>query len=162
MTIAIGDRIPDVTIKKVTAEGAEEISTASYFAGRRVVLFGVPGAFTPTCTNSHLPGFVENYDAFVARGIDSIAVMAVNDAFVMGAWAKFTGAQDKLDFLADGNADFARALGLEIDLSKGGLGTRVKRFSMLVEDGVVRQLNTEEIPSNAEASGAARLLQQLG
>lgn len=162
MTIAIGDRIPDVTIKKVTAEGAEEISTASYFAGRRVVLFGVPGAFTPTCTNSHLPGFVENYDAFVARGIDSIAVMAVNDAFVMGAWAKFTGAQDKLDFLADGNADFARALGLEIDLSKGGLGTRVKRFSMLVEDGVVRQLNIEEIPSNAAASGAARLLQQLG
>lgn len=162
MTIAIGRRVPDVKIKKVAGDGAEEVGTGDFFAGRKVVLFGVPGAFTPTCTNNHLPGFVENFDAFKARNIDAVAVMAVNDAFVMGAWARFTGAQDKLEFLADGNGEFARALGLDIDLSKGGLGTRVSRFSMLVEDGVVKQLNVEEAPGSAEASGAARLLQQLG
>lgn len=162
MTIAIGQHVPDVKIKKVAGDTAEEISTGAFFAGRKVVLFGVPGAFTPTCTNNHLPGFVENYDAFKARNIDSVAVMAVNDAFVMGAWARFTGAQDKLEFLADGNGEFAHALGLDIDLSKGGLGTRVSRFSMLVDDGVVKQLNVEEAPGSAETSGAARLLQQLG
>lgn len=161
MTIAIGDRIPDVKIKKVAGDGAEDISTAAFFSGRKVVLFAVPGAFTPTCTNNHLPGFVENYDAFKARGIDAIAVVAVNDVHVMRAWARFTGAQDKLEFLADGNAEFARALGLTLDLSAGGLGTRSKRFSMLVEDGVVKQLNIEEAPGSAETSGAARLLQQL-
>ena len=161
MTIAIGERVPDVKIKKVAGDAAEEISTTDFFAGRKVVLFGVPGAFTPTCTNSHLPGFVENFDAFKTRGVDSVAVMAVNDGFVMGAWARFTGAEDKLEFLADGNGELARALGLDIDLSKGGLGTRVSRFSMLVEDGVIKQLNVEETPGTAETSGAARLLGQL-
>jgi len=161
MTIAIGDRIPDVKIKKVAGDGAEDISTAAFFAGRKVVLFAVPGAFTPTCTNNHLPGFVENYDAFKTRGIDSVAVLAVNDVHVMRAWARFTGAEEKLEFLADGNADFARALGLTLDLSAGGLGLRAARFSMLVEDGVVKQLNVEEAPGSAETSGAARLLSQL-
>ncbi|GGA72687.1 peroxiredoxin [Nitratireductor aestuarii] len=161
MTIAIGQSIPDVKIKKVAGDGAEDVNTAEFFAGRKVVLFAVPGAFTPTCTNNHLPGFVENYDAFKSRGIDDVAVLAVNDVHVMRAWARFTGAEDKLVFLADGNADFARALGLTLDLSAGGLGTRASRFSMLVEDGVVKQLNVEEAPGSAETSGAARLLEQL-
>jgi len=161
MTMAIGQSIPDVKIKKVAGDGAEDVNTAAFFAGRKVVLFAVPGAFTPTCTNNHLPGFVENYDAFKSRGIDEVAVIAVNDVHVMRAWARFTGAEDKLVFLADGNADFARALGLTLDLSAGGLGTRASRFSMLVEDGVVKQLNVEEAPGSAETSGAARLLQQL-
>ena len=161
MTIAVGQRLPEVTIKSATADGPKEVNTAEFFAGRKVVLFGVPGAFTPTCSNNHLPGFVENFDAFKARGVDAIAVTAVNDAFVMGAWARFTGAEGKLDFLADGSADFARALGLDIDLSKGGLGTRVRRFSMLVDNGEVKLLNIEEVPSQAETSSAARLLGQL-
>jgi len=161
MTIAIGQSIPDVKIKKVAGDGAEDVNTAEFFAGRKVVLFAVPGAFTPTCTNNHLPGFVENYDAFKSRGIDDVAVLVVNDVHVMRAWARFTGAEDKLVFLADGNADFARALGLTLDLSAGGLGTRASRFSMLVEDGVVKQLNVEEAPGSAETSGAARLLEQL-
>jgi peroxiredoxin len=161
MTIAIGQSIPDVKIKKVAGDGAEDVNTAEFFAGRKVVLFAVPGAFTPTCTNNHLPGFVENYDALKSRGIDDVAVLAVNDVHVMRAWARFTGAEDKLVFLADGNADFARALGLTLDLSAGGLGTRASRFSMLVEDGVVKQLNVEEAPGSAETSGAARLLEQL-
>lgn len=161
MTIAIGQSIPDIKIKKVAGDGAEDISTTAFFAGRKVVLFAVPGAFTPTCTNNHLPGFVENYDAFKSRGIDAVAVLAVNDVHVMRAWARFTGAEDKLVFLADGNADFARALGLTLDLSAGGLGLRAARFSMLVEDGVVKQLNVEEAPGSAETSGAARLLEQL-
>lgn len=162
MTIAIGQRLPDVIIKSATAEGPKEVNTAEFFAGRKVVLFGVPGAFTPTCSNNHLPGFVENFDAFKARGVDAIAVTAVNDPFVMGAWARFTGAEGKLDFLADGSADFARALGLDIDLSKGGLGTRVRRFSMLVDNGEVKLLNVEEVPNKAETSSAAHLLTQLG
>lgn len=162
MTIAIGQRLPDVKVKIATPDGPQETMTGEFFAGRRIVLFGVPGAFTPTCSNNHLPGFLENLDAFKSRNVDAIAVMAVNDAFVMGAWARFTGGEDKLVFLADGNADFARAMGLETDLSKGGLGTRVQRFSMLVEDGEVKQLNVEDVPGSAETSGAARLLQQLG
>lgn len=161
MTISVGDRLPNVQIKQATPDGAEDISTEDYFAGRKVVLIGVPGAFTPTCSNNHVPGFVENYDAVSARGVDRIAVLAVNDQFVMGAWARFTGAENKLDFLADGNGAFTHALGLELDLSKAGLGTRCKRFSMIVEDGVVKTLNIEESPGQAEASGAARILEQL-
>lgn len=161
MTISVGDRLPDAQIKQATPNGAEDIGAADYFAGRKIVLIGVPGAFTPTCSNDHVPGFVENYDAISARGVDRTAVLAVNDQFVMGAWARFTGAENKLDFLADGNGAFVRALGLEIDLSKAGLGTRCKRFSMIVDDGVVKELNIEESPGKAEASGAARILDQL-
>lgn len=161
MTISIGERLPSATIKKATPSGAETISTSDYFAGRKVVLIGVPGAFTPTCSNDHVPGFSENYDAIKARGIDGIAVLAVNDHFVMGAWARFTGAENKLDFLADGNGEFTRALGLDLDLSAAGLGTRCKRFSMIVDDGVVKELNIEESPGKTETSGAARILEQL-
>lgn len=161
MTISIGDRIPEATLKEKTSDGVSDISTTEFFAGRTVVLFGVPGAFTPTCSLNHLPGFLENRDAFQARGVDEIAVVAVNDHHVMGAWAKASGGEGKIRFLADGNATFAKALGLENDLTAGGLGIRSKRFSMLVKDGVVTLLNVEEVSSKAEVSNAATLLSQL-
>jgi peroxiredoxin len=161
MTIAIGDRLPDATLKTMTADGAKAVTTAEIFAGKKVVLFGVPGAFTPTCSNNHLPGYLENYDAFRAKGVDQIAVVAVNDHFVMGAWQKFTGGEGKILFLADGNGDFIKALGLEADLSGGGLGLRSKRFSMIVEDGKVTSLNIEDSPGQAVISGAAALLEKL-
>lgn len=161
MTISIGDRIPEATLKEKTSDGVSDISTTEFFAGRTVVLFGVPGAFTPTCSLNHLPGFLENRDAFQARGVDEIAVVAVNDHHVMGAWAKASGGEGKIRFLADGNATFAKALGLENDLTAGGLGIRSKRFSMLVKDGIVTLLNVEEVSSKAEVSNAATLLSQL-
>jgi peroxiredoxin len=161
MTIAIGDRLPDATLKTMTADGAKAVTTAEIFAGKKVVLFGVPGAFTPTCSNNHLPGYLENYDAIRAKGVDQIAVVAVNDHFVMGAWQKFTGGEGKILFLADGNGDFIKALGLEADLSGGGLGLRSKRFSMIVEDGKVTSLNIEDSPGQAVISGAAALLEKL-
>jgi len=161
MTISIGERLPNITVRTATPNGAEEVTTADFFAGRKIVLFGVPGAFTPTCSNNHLPGFVENYDAIKARGVDAVAVIAVNDAFVMGAWARFTGAEDKLVFLADGSGDFARAIGLDLDLAARGMGLRSQRYSMIVDDGVVTALNIEEVPGQAVTSGAARILEQL-
>ncbi|MCT7373563.1 peroxiredoxin [Chelativorans salis] len=161
MTISIGDRLPEVMLKKASPEGAEDIRTVDFFAGRKVVMIGVPGAFTPTCSNDHVPGFAENYDAIRARGVDAIAVLAVNDHHVMGAWARFTGAENKLVFLADGNGVFTRALGLETDMSERGLGARCRRFSMVVEDGIVKELNIEEARGQAITSGAARILEQL-
>ncbi|WP_019169810.1 peroxiredoxin [Pseudaminobacter salicylatoxidans] len=161
MTISVGDKLPETTFKAVTADGANSQTTADIFAGKKVVLFGVPGAFTPTCSNNHLPGYLENHDAITARGVDTIAVVAVNDQFVMGAWARHTGAEGKILFLADGNGDFVRAAGLDIDLSGGGLGTRSKRFSAIVEDGKVTALNIEDSPGQAVESGAAKLLEQL-
>ncbi|PSJ61430.1 peroxiredoxin [Pseudaminobacter soli (ex Li et al. 2025)] len=161
MTISVGDKLPEATFKTMTAEGAKTLSTADVFAGKKVVLFGVPGAFTPTCSNNHLPGYLENHDAIAARGVDTIAVVAVNDHFVMNAWAQATGAGGKILFLADGNGDFVRAAGLDLDLSAGGLGTRSKRFSMIVEDGKVTALNIEDAPGQAVESGAAKLLEQL-
>jgi peroxiredoxin len=161
MTISVGERLPDATFKTMTADGAKAVNTAEIFSGKKVVLFGVPGAFTPTCSNNHLPGFLENRDAILARGVDTIAVVAVNDHFVMGAWEKFTGGEGKLLYLADGNGDFVRAAGLEADLSGGGLGLRSKRFSMIVNDGKVTALNIEDAPGQAVESGAARLLEQL-
>lgn len=162
MTISAGERLPDAKLKLVTPEGTKDVATSDYFAGRRVVLFGVPGAFTPTCSNNHLPGFVENRDAILGKGVDAIAVIAVNDHFVMTAWARFSDAEGKIDFLADGNSQFAKATGLAIDMSGGSLGMRVQRFSMIVDDGVVTTLNTGDAPGKAEASGAARILEQLG
>ena len=161
MTIAAGQKLPDVTFKTKTEDGVKELSTADVFAGKKVVLFGVPGAFTPTCSNNHLPGYLENHDAILAKGVDTIAVVSVNDVFVMSAWARFTGGEDKILFLADGSGDFAQATGLDIDLSAAGLGLRSKRFSAIVEDGVVTTLNIEDVPSNAVASGAATLIEQL-
>ena len=161
MTIAVGQKLPDATFKMLTADGANNVTTGEFFAGKKVVLFGVPGAFTPPCSNNHLPGYLENHDAILARGVDKIAVVAVNDHHVMTAWARFTGGEGKIDFLADGNGDFVKALGLDIDLSVGGLGLRSKRFSMIVEDGKVTALNIEDSPGQAVESGAAKLLEQL-
>lgn len=161
MTISIGDRLPDITLKIASPEGAQDIGTAAFFAGRKIVLIGVPGAFTPTCSNSHVPGFIENRDAILARGVDAVAVVAVNDHHVMGAWARFTGAEDKLVFLADGNGAFTRAIGLDQDMSAGNMGTRSKRYSMIVDDGIVKELNIEEARGQVTTSGAARILEQL-
>jgi peroxiredoxin len=161
MTIAIGDTIPAATFKEKTADGTADIALADLMKGRTIVLFAVPGAFTPTCSLNHLPGFLENRDAFYAKGVEEIAVVSVNDHHVMQAWAKASGGEGKIRFLADGNGDFAKALGLEMDLSGGGLGLRSKRYSMLIKDGVVTQLNIEDQPGAAETSGAATLLGQL-
>ncbi|MCR5858743.1 peroxiredoxin [Mesorhizobium sp. J428] len=161
MTIAPGEKLPDATLKTMTDDGAANVSTGDFFAGKKVVLFGVPGAFTPTCSMNHLPGFLENHDAILAKGADAIAVVSVNDVFVMNAWSKSAGNDGKITFLADGSADFAKAVGLDNDLSKAGMGTRYKRFSMIVDDGVVKTLNIEETPGKAEISGAARILEQL-
>lgn len=161
MTIKVGDKLPEATFKTMTEDGAKDLTTADIFAGRKVVLFAVPGAFTPTCSNNHLPGYLENHDAIIARGVDQIAVVAVNDHHVMGAWARFTGGEGKILYLADGNGDFIRALGLETDLSKGGLGLRSQRFSMIVENGTVKALNVEDSPGKAVTSGAAALMEQL-
>jgi len=161
MTIAAGKSLPDATFKTPTADGPANITTAEVFSGKKVVLFGVPGAFTPTCSMNHLPGFIDNYDAILAKGVDSIAVVAANDVHVMKAWSKASGGEGKIVFLADGNADFAKATGLDVDLSKGGMGTRFRRFSMIVDNGVVSELNLEEQPGKADISGAARILEQL-
>ena len=159
--IAVGDKLPDAKFKIMTADGPAETTTADVFGGKKVVLFAVPGAFTPTCNNNHLPGYLENIDAFKAKGVDTVACVAVNDVFVQTAWAKHTGADGKILFLADGSADFARALGLELDASGAGLGIRSKRYAMLVEDGVVKVLNIEDVPSKAVASSADEILKAL-
>jgi peroxiredoxin len=161
MTIKAGDTIPKAQFTVMTAEGPAVRTTDQIFKGRRVVLLGVPGAFTPTCTKTHLPGFVARAEAFKATNIDEIAVTAVNDVFVMSAWAKDTGAADKVSFLADGSGDFARALGLTLDLSERGLGVRSQRYSMLVENGVVKRLNVEASPGEADTSSADALLAQI-
>lgn len=161
MTIAIGEKLPAATFKEKTADGPVEISTDELFKGKRVVLFAVPGAFTPTCSLNHLPGFLENRDAILARGIDDIAVVAVNDWHVMSAWAQSTGGMGKIHFLSDWDAAFTKALGLDIDLSGGGLGLRSKRYSMVVDDGVVKSLNIEESPGQATVSSAAAIIEQL-
>jgi glutaredoxin/glutathione-dependent peroxiredoxin len=161
MTIKMGDRIPEATFTIMTSDGPQTRTTEEFFKGRRVVLIGVPGAFTPTCHRNHLPGFVTKADEILGKGIDEIAVTGVNDVFVMDAWAKQSGAEGKLTFLADGSANFAKAVGLSLDMSQRGLGTRSQRYSMLVDDGVVRKLNIEEAPGKAEVSGADALLKAL-
>ncbi|WAP71009.1 peroxiredoxin [Jiella pelagia] len=161
MTIAVGDTIPNATVKTRTEDGPADLSTGDIFSGKTVVLFGVPGAFTPTCSMNHLPGFLTHNDEFREKGVDTVAVVAVNDIFVMGAWEKSTEASGKIQFLSDGNGEFTKALGLDIDLSVAGLGVRSKRYSMLVEDGVVKQLNVEESPGQADKSSAEALLEQM-
>ena len=161
MTIKVGDRLPNVTVRQVTPDGPKPVQTKDYFAGKKIVLFGLPGAFTPTCHKNHLPGFIANADAIKAKGVDAIAVTGVNDVFVMDAWAKASGGQGRIEFLADGNGDFAKALDLTLDGSAGGLGLRSKRYSMLVENGVVTKLNVEEAPGKAETSSAETLLKQM-
>lgn len=159
MTINVGDRLPDVTLVKATEEGPEKVQSAEYFAGKTVALFSVPGAFTPTCSARHLPGFVEKADELKAKGVDEIVGTAVNDAFVMGAWNKAAGSDD-ITMLADGNGEFAEAVGLTMDGSGFGLGKRGQRYSMLVEDGVVKQLNVEE-PGDFSVSSADHMLGQM-
>lgn len=161
MTIAIGAKLPTVSLKEKTADGVVDVTTDDIFKGKKVVLFAVPGAFTPTCTNNHLPGYLENRDAILARGVDEIAVVAVNDVHVMGAWAQHTGGTGKIRYLADGNGTFTKTLGLDMDLSAGGLGLRSKRYSMVVNDGVVKALNIEDSPGQAVTSGAAAILEHL-
>lgn len=161
MTIAVGDTLPAATFRVMTADGPAVRTTDDVFKGRKVVLFAVPGAFTPTCHKNHLPGYLTNIDAIKAKGVDTVAVTGVNDVFVMNAWAKSTDADGKIEFLSDGNGDFAKALGLALDGTGFGLGTRSQRYSMIVEDGVVTALNVEDTPSKADASGAENLLKQL-
>ena len=159
MTIGVGDRVPSTTLTKVTDGGPDQVSSDDYFAGRKVALFSVPGAFTPTCSAKHLPSFVEKAGELHAKGIDEIACTAVNDAFVLGAWSKSADAGE-ITMLADGNGDLVQALGLTMDGSKFGLGQRGQRFSMLVDDGVVKQLNVEA-PGEYKVSSAEHMLEQL-
>ncbi|MBB5761330.1 peroxiredoxin [Methylorubrum rhodesianum] len=160
MTIQVGDHLPQVTFRVSGPEGPQAKTTDDVFKGRRVVLVGVPGAFTPACHRNHLPGFVAKREEIMARGVDAIAVTSVNDIFVLNAWQQQSGAEG-IEFLADGNAEFAKAIGLEMDGSGFGLGPRSQRYAMLVDDGVVRILNVEDTPSKAEVSGAEALLKVL-
>jgi peroxiredoxin len=159
MTISVGDKLPEVTLIKATPEGPQPVKSTDYFAGKKIALFSVPGAFTPTCSAKHLPGFVEKAADLKAKGVDEIIGTAVNDPFVMGAWNKAAGSED-ITMLADGNADFVEAIGLTMDGSAFGLGKRGQRFSMVVNDGVVEQLNVEE-PGDFKVSSAEHMLGQL-
>src|SRR5579864_8752777 len=161
MTLKVGDKVPSVTLRHLTAEGPKEVTTDELFRGKKVVLFAVPGAFTPACSQRHLPGYVDKAGEIKAKGVDAIACTAVNDQAVMGAWGKAQNVGDKIMMLADGSADFARAVGLDIDLSRAGLGVRSKRYSMLVEDGVVKALNVEQAPPQVEVSSADAMLKAL-
>ncbi|MBI3433550.1 MAG: peroxiredoxin [Proteobacteria bacterium] len=161
MAIKVGDRLPAATFTVMTADGPKPRTIDELCKGKKVVLFAVPGAFTPTCHKNHLPGFLKNAAAIKAKGVEAIAVTGVNDVFVMEAWKKDTGAGGQIEFLADGSADFARAIDLTVDLGPRGLGTRSQRYAMLVEDGVVKKLNIEDSPGKADISGAEALLKQL-
>ncbi len=160
MAIKEGDKVPSVTLQQMTADGLQQVSTDEFFKGKRVVVVGVPGAFTPVCSTQHLPGFVQNADAIKAKGVDTIACISVNDAFVMDSWGKAQNAGDGIVMLADGNADFAKAAGFEWNVSKFGMGLRSRRFAMLVEDGVVKNLLLEE-STGLDISTAENLLGKL-
>jgi glutaredoxin/glutathione-dependent peroxiredoxin len=160
MTIKAGDRMPSGKLKTMTAEGPRDVATDDLFKGKKVVLFSVPGAFTPTCDAKHLPGFIQNAESLKGKGIDTIACMAVNDVFVMNAWGKHSNVGDKVLMLADGNGDYARALGLELDARGFGMGTRGQRFAIIVDDGVVKAVNVEA-PGQFKVSAAEHVLSQL-
>jgi len=160
MSIKAGERMPSGTLKTMTKDGPRDVATDELFKGKKVVLFSVPGAFTPTCDAKHLPGFVQLADQLRAKGVDTIACMAVNDVFVMNAWGKASNAGEKILMIADGNGDYAKALGLELDAKGFGMGTRGQRFSILVQDGVVRQVNVEA-PGQFKVSAAEHILGQL-
>ena len=159
MTISQGDKLPDVKLTKATADGPEPVQSSDFFAGRKVALFAVPGAFTPTCSARHLPGYVEKASDLKAKGVDEIACTSVNDAFVMKAWNAADGSSD-ITMLADGSGDFAKALGLDADFSAYGMGTRSNRYSMIVDDGVVTEVNVEG-PGEFDVSSAEHMLGQL-
>ena len=160
MTIAVGDKIPSAKLKTMTAEGPKDISTDEIFGGKKVVLFAVPGAFTPTCSAKHLPGFVEKAAQIKGKGVDTIACLAVNDAFVMGAWGKAQNTDGKVLMLADGAAAFTKQLGLDLDLSAPGMGVRSKRYAMVVDNGTVKALQVEA-PGAFEVSSADAILKAL-
>ena len=160
MTIKVGDKMPAGTFKTMTKDGPQSITTDQLFAGKKVVLFSVPGAFTPTCDAKHLPGFVEKAGELKAKGVDTVACMAVNDVFVMNAWGKHSNVADKVLMLADGNGDYAKALGLELDAKGFGMGVRGQRFAVVVENGVARQVLVEG-PGEFKVSSAENVLAQL-
>lgn len=160
MTIKVGDKVPDVSLRRMGENGIEEIATNELLAGKTAVIFGLPGAFTPTCSAQHVPGYVNNADALRAKGVDVIACVSVNDAFVMGAWAKDRGTGDKVMMLADGNGDFASATGLVLDASGFGMGKRSQRYAMVVRDGTVSALALEDGPG-LDVSAAEKILAQL-
>jgi peroxiredoxin len=161
MSISIGDTLPEATFRILGSEGIEKLSTDDVFAKKKVVLFAVPGAFTPTCHLKHLPGFIENAAAFKQKGVDTVACVAVNDPFVLDAWAKASDGAGKVLFLSDGNAEFTKEIGMEFDGSGIGLATRSRRYAMLVEDGVVLELSVEDSPGVADVSTAEKLLARL-
>jgi peroxiredoxin len=161
MTIKVGDKLPAANLKRLTSDGIKDVSTAELTKGQRIVLFAVPGAFTPTCSERHLPGFLEEADAIRKKGVDRIVCVAVNDPFVLGAWGRAGNVGDKVEILSDGNAEFTKALGLELDGSGFGLGIRSRRYAMVVDDGVVKTLLVEEVPTQAEASSARAILGAL-
>jgi peroxiredoxin len=158
MPISEGEKIPPVTVK---TEDMKDVTTDELFGGKKVVLFAVPGAFTPTCSEQHLPGFMQHADRIKAKGVDSIVCVTVNDPFVVSEWSNATGAAGKVDILSDGNAEFTKAVGLELDASGFGLGIRSQRYAMVVEDGVVKTLLVEEVPTQAEVSSANAILESL-
>ncbi|MBM3544279.1 MAG: peroxiredoxin [Alphaproteobacteria bacterium] len=161
MTIAKGDRLPEATFRVLGPEGIATLTTGDIFAGKKVVLFAVPGAFTPTCHLKHIPGFIDNAAAFKKKGIDTVACVAVNDPFVLGAWEDASGGKGKVLFLSDGNAEFTKKIGMDFDGSGIGLGTRSKRYAMLVDNGVVKVLNVEDSPGVAVESTAEQMLKSL-
>jgi len=161
MALCVGDKLPDATFKVMADGGLADMTTQEVFSGKTVALFAVPGAFTPTCNAKHVPNFLGALDALKAKGVDTVACISVNDAFVLGAWAKATAADGKILFLADGNAEFTKAAGFEFDASGNGLGIRSKRYAMVAEDGVVKVLNVEEAPKVVEMSSAEKLLEAL-
>jgi glutaredoxin/glutathione-dependent peroxiredoxin len=161
MTIKVGDRLPDAKFTVMGADGPEAKTVKNVFSGKKVALFAVPGAYTPACDKNHMPGFVDRVDELKGKGIDTIACTAVNDIFVLTHWAKDSGATGKIEMLADGSGDFAKTIGLDIDLSEFGLGLRSKRYAMLVDDGVVKALNVEDSPPVVDKSSAANLCSMI-
>lgn len=161
MTLSIGDRIPDITLKTQGPDGPQDLSIGEFLAGRRVVLFAVPGAFTPGCSNTHMPGFVVRADDILARGADALACLSVNDAFVMGAWQKDQNAE-AITMLADGNAEFTRAIGMDKDATAGGMGIRSQRYALIADDGVVEYLGVDTGKGVVDKSSAETILDRLG
>lgn len=161
MSIQVGDRLPKAALTTMSGEGPKPVTTDEIFSAKRVVVFGLPGAFTPTCSAAHLPGYVVNADKILAKGVDRIVCVSVNDAFVMDAWGKAHNVDDKVMMLADGNGELTRALGLELDLTPRGMGVRSHRYAMVVEDGVVKALKVEENAGKLEVSSAQAILNAL-
>jgi len=160
MAVKEGDKVPSAKLKVKTSDGIKDVNTDEYFKGKKVVLFALPGAFTPTCSAKHVPGFVQNYDQLKQKGVDKIACVSVNDAFVMEAWGRDQKCDSKVDMLADGNADFTKAMGLELDARGNGMGIRSRRYAMVVDDGVIKKLNVEE-PGAFDVSSAESMLKAL-